>query len=116
MKLRHSENGLRLALLIYAGIATLASAQTLEILANFDGPNGKYPSSQHLAQGLDGSLCGTTTEGGTKQRGTTFRLTLEGALHKVNDFNDANGATPESGVILGSDRDFYGTTDIGGVY
>lgn len=62
------------AIILFGLISTIASAQTLTTLANFDGSNGNYPFTA-LVQGLDGNLYGTTLVGGINNEGTVFKVT-----------------------------------------
>jgi len=70
-----------------------------------------------LMQGADGVLYGTTTGGGTGSGGVVFKLTTAGTYKVLFNFsttNHANGATPYSGLVQGSDKFLYGVTSSGG--
>jgi uncharacterized repeat protein (TIGR03803 family) len=73
-----------------------------------------------LTQGSDGNFYGTTYAGGANGFGTVFELTPSGTLTTLYSFCSeggdacAEGAFPSSGVIQGSDGNFYGTTGHGG--
>ena len=54
------------------------------------------------------------TRKGASWLGTVFQVTTNGTLTSLVSFNGTNGAYPESGLVLGSDGDFYGTTAYGG--
>lgn len=89
---------------------------TYKTLYNFDGTNGAHPYCA-LAFGPDGCLYGTTySGGGTNQTGygTVFKMTTKGALTTLACFNQTNGASPRTGLTLGPDGNFYGTTSLGG--
>ncbi len=77
--------------------------------------DGAQPEST-LALGPDGNFYGTTRIGGTGGNGTVFKVTTNGALTTLHFFGTGpdDGATPESGLALGPDGNFYGTTDGGG--
>ena len=86
-------------------------------LASFNGSNGTYPSA--LTLGTDGNLYGTTEEGGTDGVGTVFKVTTNetttnGVLTTLVSFNGSNGVYPFAALTLGTDGNFYGTTDGGG--
>jgi len=66
-----------------------------------------------LIQGLDGSFYGTSQGGGLYGSGTAFRLTADGVLNNLHNFNVADGSYTGS-VIQASDGNFYGTTKSGG--
>lgn len=84
-------------------------------LASFTGTNGAYPRSR-LTLGGDGNFYGTTGWGGEgfvpgfDAYGTVFRLTTNGVLTSLVSFADTN-RSPNSGLTLGLDGDFYGVTD-----
>jgi uncharacterized repeat protein (TIGR03803 family) len=78
-----------------------------------------------LVQGSDGNLYGTTTDGGTKGAGIAFRINPIPIVQDLTNFypyatlysfgsfaND--GFDPQTGLVLGSDGNFYGTTAQGG--
>jgi uncharacterized repeat protein (TIGR03803 family) len=69
-----------------------------------------------LVQGRDGNLYGTTEAGGTNGgNGAVFKISTNGALTSLYSFTGGNdGATPEAGLVQGSDGSFYGTTEAGG--
>jgi uncharacterized repeat protein (TIGR03803 family) len=86
-------------------------------LANFDGTDGPWVLG-NLAQGTDGNLYGVTLFGGDFN-GVVFSVTPTGTLAVLHYFcqtDCADGANPGSGVVLGSDGNFYGTTVSGGAY
>lgn len=67
-------------------------------------------ASGNLAVAVDGSFYGTTEVGGGNV-GEVFRITRDGTFTSLASFDGgAVGDTPRSGVILGSDGNFYGTT------
>lgn len=71
-----------------------------------------------LVRANDGNFYGTTSQGGTKGFGTFFRLTPAGTLVTMLEFTGTAagnlGTLPESGLLLASDGDLYGTTVSGG--
>ncbi len=104
-----------LALLI--GTVTVAHGQTLNVLFNFDLTSGGTPYGP-LVQGIDGNFYGTTVEGGNLNCeppygcGTIFRITPSGTLTTIHQFcNCGDGLWPYAGLVLGTDGNFYGTTD-----
>jgi uncharacterized repeat protein (TIGR03803 family) len=70
-----------------------------------------------LVQGTDGNLYGTTSVGGANDFGTIFKITPSGTLTAIYSFcsqtNCADGFAA-SGLIQGTDGNFYGTTNEGG--
>jgi uncharacterized repeat protein (TIGR03803 family) len=100
-------------------VTTIATthAQTFTKLFEFNGNDGIYPWG-YLAQGPDGNFYGMTIGGGSNSGGTVFRITPQGKLKTVYNFcalaNCTDGASPQAGLILAYDGNFYGTTSFGG--
>jgi uncharacterized repeat protein (TIGR03803 family) len=71
-----------------------------------------------LTLGNDGNFYGTTqyytnlNDG--RGYGTVFQITTNGTLTTLAFFNGTNGAYPNAPLTLGTDRNFYGTTEGGG--
>ena len=110
---------LRLAIaiipLIVAGRGFNANAQTVTILHSFGSVlNDAADPETGLVQGNDGNFYGTTELGGTNNDGTVFRITSQGTLTFLWQFNGTNGKNPSAGLVQGNDGNFYGTTDHGG--
>ncbi|MGO9275171.1 MAG: choice-of-anchor tandem repeat GloVer-containing protein, partial [Terriglobia bacterium] len=81
-------------------------------------------SPRGLLQSSDGNLYGTTVSGGANagtlpgRAGTVFKITLGGVLTTLYSFCSQSGCKdgqgPHTGVVQGSDGNFYGTTAWGG--
>jgi uncharacterized repeat protein (TIGR03803 family) len=90
---------------------------TFTPLVNFN--QGAYPSGLILDTNT-GNFYGTTMEGGysnskyTDGMGTVFMVTPGGDMTPLAFFTNSNGAYPSSGLTLGKDGNFYGTTENGG--
>src|SRR5580700_10360494 len=99
-------------------LAVCAQAQTFTNLAAFNGANGQYPDYGSMIQATNGDYYGTTGNGGTNGVGTVFKVTPAGKLSDIYSFcaqnNCSDGAYPWSALVLGSDGNFYGTTQQGG--
>ncbi|HVI07583.1 MAG TPA: choice-of-anchor tandem repeat GloVer-containing protein [Candidatus Binatia bacterium] len=119
----------RTALVLSVCIAASASeGQTFTTLATFDGANGESPYYGSLAEDANGNFYGTTLSGGDASTscsngqgydcGTIFRITPDGALTTIYTFCSAfdcnDGISPDAGLILGANGNFYGTTSFGG--
>jgi len=106
-------------LLLCSTTAPVAMGQAFSTVVSFDGANGANPQYMALVQGPDGNLYGTTQNGGSHFWGTVFRITRAGDLTTVYNFcsqpNCTDGAGPYTGLTLGADGNFYGTTFFGGV-
>jgi uncharacterized repeat protein (TIGR03803 family) len=104
------------AFLLCAG--ALAGAQTVATVYNFAGgtTSGANPWYVTLVQGTDGDLYGTTYNGGSKGLGTAFKVTTSGTFTLLHSFTGGktDGANPTGGLTLGTDGNFYGTTNLGG--
>jgi len=98
--------------LLCAATAIPAPAQTFTTLMSFDKTDGNSPWS--LVQGLDGNFYGPTLSGGTKNRGTAFRVTPGGTL--TNLYNFVYNTPSTAGLILDTNGAFYGATSNGGAH
>ena len=120
-KLNLASSGCILLAFCFAS-AVVSQAQTVTILADFDIADGSLPHGP-LAQGPDGNFYGTTSSGGSSSTcsegcGTIFRVTPGGVITTLYSFcipyHCPDGDGPESGLVLASDGNFYGTTPQGG--
>ncbi len=105
----------------YGTVFKLTTDGIITSLVSFAITNGVSPYSR-LVQGRDGYLYGTTSNGGANCRlngfqnlqygyGTIFRVSTDGVLTSLYSFTGGNdGASPQAGLIQGSDGNFYGTT------
>jgi uncharacterized repeat protein (TIGR03803 family) len=87
-------------------------------MVSFDGSNGAYPYAG-LTQGRDGFFYGVT-RGGDGYAGTVFKMSPEGAVsvlhHFCSEAGCSDGSAPSVDLLLGTDGNFYGTTEWGGTY
>jgi uncharacterized repeat protein (TIGR03803 family) len=91
----------------------------LTVLYNFCSSNactdGSYPATgAGLVQAAGSEFYGTTTGGGTVNRGTIFKITTSGALTTLHSFSGPDGAQPYAGLVQATDGNLYGTTYFGG--
>ena len=99
----------------------ITPAGTLKTLYSFcaqtDCADGSIPPAG-LIQGTDGSFYGVTTSGGEAGSGTVFKINPKGNLTTLYSFcaqtNCADGSSPNSNLLQGSDGNFYGVTYTGG--
>ena len=97
----------------------MTPAGALTALVSFTGANGRGPAGG-LIQSTNGLFYGTTESGGNTTLnagsgfGVIFRMTAAGALTILASFNGYNGSYCVSGLVQGSDGNFYRTTAGGG--
>jgi uncharacterized repeat protein (TIGR03803 family) len=102
----------------YGTVFKLTADGTLTTLHSFNNVDGDVPYAG-LIQGADGNLFGTTVAGGAYGQGTVFKITPSGTLTVLHSFCSQSGCPdgsgPDGALVLGTDRNFYGTTSGGGV-
>jgi uncharacterized repeat protein (TIGR03803 family) len=104
----------------------VTAAGALTVLHTFTNQNGDGANPMGgLIQGSDGNFYGTTEQGGgnfgtdgncqSAGCGVVFKVTTGGTYSTVHDFTGASndGACPCT-LMLGSDGNFYGTSNTGG--
>jgi uncharacterized repeat protein (TIGR03803 family) len=83
----------------------------------FGQGDGSHPEAE-LTAGPDGNFYGTTTDGGSSNSGTIYRITPEGDYSIVHHFTAAEGAelgiSPGGGLTDGGDGHLYGTARAAG--
>ena len=101
---------------------------TLYVFCSQSNCTDGFRPTAALMQGRDGSLYGTTSQGGAAGQcenfgcGTVFKITLTGNLTTLYTFcsqgncpdGGPDGANPGAALVQGSDGSFYGTTAQGG--
>ena len=90
----------------------------LTTLHSFSGTDGNGPTAG-LVQGIGANsperdLYGTAFSGGADGYGSVYKITLEGTLTTLHNFDGTEGANPYAGLVQGTDGNFYGTTLNGG--
>ena len=101
---------------IFAFSLIAAHAQTYTDLHNFGDTSGDPLSPVYsglVAQGRDGNLYSTTPAGGTGL-GTVFKITPQGAVTVLYNFDTTHGKAPFGGLTLAADGNLYGTASTGG--
>ena len=92
-------------------------ASTLNVLHSFGGdPDGKHPSGSLVLNPIDGYLYGMTSEGGTSDGGTVFRIGQDGSGYTVlASLSSSTGNDPIDNVTFTTDgTTLYGLTQEGG--
>ncbi len=96
----------------------ITPAGAFTLLHAFESVDGQGPSNA-LVQDATGNLYGVTGLGGVHSGGTCFALAPDGSFSTLANFGlayNAEGAKSDAPMILGSDGNFYGTTNVGGAY
>ncbi len=89
---------------VYGPSGKLTTLSSFLEFSSGENPNG-------LLQGPDGNFYGTTAQAGSSGYGTVFQLTPAGTLSSFYSFGyTADGGDPQTGLMLGSDGNYYGTT------
>ena len=101
---------------VCGGFQANAGVQTLHIFAS----RPLYPNAP-LVQDQNGDSYGTTQGGGQDDQGTVYKITAAGEMVVLHSFSRSNnggveGGTPQTGLTLASDGNFYGTTGVGGAH
>lgn len=85
--------------------------------AGVSAGDGSFPFYSPLTRDSSGNFYGTTFLGGAQNLGIAFKVTPSGNESILYSFCSqglcSDGASPAAGVILGSDGNLYGTTEIG---
>ena len=132
MRLRRSLPKLAASILISLILVSASAAQTphaqgfnpptlpvFTSLVSFNGTDGADPGEASLVQGTDGNLYGITGLGGAYNHGTVFQVTTAGALTTLYSFcaqsGCPDGSYPGTGLVQGTDGNFYGVTGSGGI-
>jgi uncharacterized repeat protein (TIGR03803 family) len=109
-----------LAVSIVLLVVLAVGAQSVSVLYHFGTNPGDpiwFREIGLIVEGLDGNLYGTSPQGGTiNNQGTVFKMTLDGKLTVLYNFDGKTGGGPLGGLTRGSDGTFYGTTYSGGKY
>jgi uncharacterized repeat protein (TIGR03803 family) len=90
------------------------------VLHNFDGNKGAQPSGE-LLRGQDGKLYGTTSTGGTNDKGaatlfgTIFSIARDGTgFTSIHSFQGSDGSSPSGRLLQLNSTTFVGITQSGG--
>jgi uncharacterized repeat protein (TIGR03803 family) len=102
-------------LALLAAWPALVLAQATPAVSTLAAFSGSQASSAPI-KGPDGALYGTTAQTSFVAGGLIYRLAVNGSsITTVYQLKPVDGFSPLGGLLLGSDKLFYGTTAIGGV-
>ena len=100
----------------YGTIFRISSAGDFSIFYAFHGTDGYAPFSG-VVQDSQGNFYGTTFVGGSFQEGTFYKITPSAVLTTMYSFSfSSNGANPVSTPVIGTNGNFYGTTNDYGLH
>lgn len=105
---------------ITLSLAGSSQSQTFTSLVSFNGTDGAIPLFGSLVQGTNGNYYGTTQFGGIgiQGHGVVYEVTPAGKLTDIYRFCSlsgcADGSSPWTPPVLGTDGNLYGTTTVGG--
>jgi uncharacterized repeat protein (TIGR03803 family) len=102
--------------LALAASAPRTQAQTYTVLYNFGNVSCDpgFPSNVGaIAQGRDGDFYTTAPDGGCDSNGAAFKMSPSGKMTLLHSFNygAGDGIGPQSGLTLGTNGTFWGTTE-----
>jgi uncharacterized repeat protein (TIGR03803 family) len=107
------------SLVVSTAPSAASSNPHLQVLAAFVGAGAGSAPMAGLALGADGTLYGTTSDGGINPCycGTVFSLRHSGStwtLNTLHSFRGGDGAIPVARLLVDSHGDLFGTTADGG--
>ena len=102
-------------------IFKMTPSGVLTTLAEFTGTGGGVRGSAPAARLIGNTsnvLFGTTSTGGSNNRGVVFKITTAGAYTLLSQFTgtggNTRGDTPSGPLAIGADSNLYGVTEAGG--
>src|SRR5215472_7440590 len=97
-------------------LAPTSLAQTYKILHSFSaGPSDGGNPLAGLIADRSGNFYGTTSDGGSSDNGTVFKITSSGQETILWSFGgNPDGQNPSASLVFDSSGDLYGTTSRGG--
>lgn len=100
----------------YGTIFKMDQKGAVSILYSFGGSSDGANPQAGLLQATDGSLYGTTANGGTNGYGTIFKIDLRGRYMQLYSFSAAVGETPVAALMQHTNGLLYGSAEFGGTY
>jgi len=93
-------------------------SSTLSVLYQFTGPKKAGSTNGQLAIDANGNLYGAAQTGGENNAGVVYMISPAGVETDIYSFGQTatDGAAPQSGLLMDSTGNLYGTTKNGGTY
>ncbi|HEY1612411.1 MAG TPA: choice-of-anchor tandem repeat GloVer-containing protein [Rhizomicrobium sp.] len=92
-----------------------AQAQSLSVVHSFSGGSDGGNPVDGFTLSPNGNFYGTASAGGTAGLGVVFKMNAKGSETVLHSFaGGPDGATPDSGVVIGAGGALFGTTTAGG--
>lgn len=111
--MRFSKLGICLWLTLAAALGFSGRTAAAPFEPIYSAKIGRHPNPG-LVQGGDGAFYGTTREGGPANKGTVFKMGVDGVVTTLVCFTGPNGSEPAGPLVQGADGAFYGMTQGGG--
>jgi len=101
--------------------ADMLKAQTYTVLYNYGNVScdPMFPTNDGIiVQGRDGNFYSTTPAGGCYSNGAAFKMSPSGDMTLLHSFNNGagDGLSPQSGLTLATNGNFWGTTEAGAAF
>ncbi|HEY7098676.1 MAG TPA: choice-of-anchor tandem repeat GloVer-containing protein [Terriglobales bacterium] len=101
----------------YGSVFKLDTAGKITVLYSFTGGADGWGPIARLLRDPEGTLYGTTLQGGTFNAGVVFKLDVTGKETVLYNFaGGADGRWPAGGLIRDEENNFYGVTEYGGTF
>ncbi|QNF34660.1 putative Ig domain-containing protein [Adhaeribacter swui] len=101
----------------YGTIFRISPSGTYTVLKHLENSTTGGRPRGSLIKGTDGNFYGMTYQGGAKSYGTIFKITPSGTLTVLRNLDYSNdGGYPYGDLVLGTDGNFYGMTNRGGLF
>jgi uncharacterized repeat protein (TIGR03803 family) len=97
-------------------IFKITKSGTLTTLHIFNGSSDGGAPQAPLVQATNGDLYGTTYNGGAGGYGTIFKITLNGELITLHNFNGTDGNASQAALVQATDGYLYGTNKFSNTY
>jgi uncharacterized repeat protein (TIGR03803 family) len=95
----------------YGTVFSLSPSGVFNVIHDFTNGSGGATPWGGVVEGPDGNFYGTAAAGGINNAGIVYKITPAGKFTNLHSFNFlVDGGSPLSGLALGTDKNFYGTS------